>query len=178
MYIQFLDQSERSIKHVCTTALLCPFYRFLTGTSAISAQLVGSILGFIINMILAMGIIHQAASLLLIWLVSYAFYVMSFSTLTKIYTLHSITIYILCIQLQVGYVVGICGCIILFGIILNALLVRQQEDNDVSLTSLIVWPAMSLLLGSVYMLLWFIVFKAWKKIRRRARHNQVFTIFT
>ena len=80
--------------------------------------------------------------------------------------------------LQVGYVVGICGCIILFGIILNALLVRQQEDNDVSLTSLIVWPSLSLLLGAVYMLLWIIVFKAWKKIRRRARHNQVFTIFT
>ena len=84
VYIQYLDQSERSIKHVCTTALLCPFYRFLTGTSAISAQLVGSILGFIINMILTMGIIHQAASLLLIWLVSYEFYVMSFSTLTNI----------------------------------------------------------------------------------------------
>ena len=101
--IWFLEQSERSIKHVCTTALLCPFYRFLTGTKAISAQLVGSILGFIINMILTMGIIHQAATLLFIWLVSCELYVNIFCLLTKskfwihflrytnIYTLHVIT---------------------------------------------------------------------------------------
>ena len=177
VYIQFLDQSERSIKHVCTTALLCPFYRFLTGTSAISAQLVGSILGSIINMILTMGIIHQAATLLLIWLVSYEQCVMCFPTLTIIFFPERL-MNMIYMYLQVGYVVGICGCIILFGIILNALLVRQQEDNDVSLTSLIVWPSLSLLLGAVYMLLWIIVFKSWKKIRRRARHNQVFTIFT
>ena len=66
-----LDQSERSINHVCTTALMCPFYRVLSGTTAISVQLVGSIAGLIINMILTLGIIHQAANLLFIWLVSY-----------------------------------------------------------------------------------------------------------
>jgi len=137
------DQSERSIKHVCTTALLCPFYRILSGTTAISVQLVGSIAGFIINIVVILGIIHQMANLLLVWLV--------------------------------GYVVGICGCIILFGIILNALLVRQKEDNDVSLESLIIWPSMALLLALVYTFLWFIVFWTWKKIRRRAKHNQVFT---
>lgn len=76
---------------------------------------------------------------------------------------------------QVGYVVGICGCIILFGIILNALLARQEDNSDVSLESFIIWPSMALLLALIYMLLWLIVFKTWKKIRRRARHNQVFT---
>ena len=84
-------------------------------------------------------------------------------------------LYTTLIAFQVGYVVGICGCIILFGIILNALLVRQKEDNDVSLESLIIWPSMALLLALVYTFLWFIVFWTWKKIRRRAKHNQVFT---
>jgi len=137
------DQSERSIKHVCTTALMCPFYRYVTGLSAISIQLVGSIAGFIINIVLTLGIIHRVANMLLIWLV--------------------------------GYVVGICGCIILFGIILNALFARQAENEDVSLTSFIVWPSLAILLALVYIFLWFIVFKSWTKIRRRAKHNQVFT---
>ena len=79
------------------------------------------------------------------------------------------------ILFQVGYVVGICGCIILFGIILNALFARQAENEDVSLTSFIVWPSLALLLALVYIFLWFIVFKSWTKIRRRAKHNQVFT---
>lgn len=137
------DKSERSENHVCTTALMCPFYRILTGTTAIAVQLVGSIAGLILNMILTLGIIHYAANLVLIWLV--------------------------------GYVVAICGCIILFGIVLNALLARNEDNNDISLASFIIWPTMVLLLATVYMLLWFIVFKAWKKIRRRAKHNQVFT---
>ena len=68
--ILILDKSERSINHVCTTALMCPFYRIFNGTTAIATQLVGSIAGFIINMILTLGIIHHAANLLLVWLVS------------------------------------------------------------------------------------------------------------
>jgi hypothetical protein len=69
--ILILDKSERSINHVCTTALMCPFYRIFNGTTAIATQLVGSIAGFIINMILTLGIIHHAANLLLVWLVSH-----------------------------------------------------------------------------------------------------------
>lgn len=49
---------------------MCPFYRIFNGTTAIATQLVGSIAGFIINMILTLGIIHHAANLLLVWLVS------------------------------------------------------------------------------------------------------------
>ena len=79
------------------------------------------------------------------------------------------------ILFQVGYVLGICGCIILFGIILNALLERESDNKDVSLFSFIFWPSLALLLALVYILLWFIVFKSWKKIRRRMKHNQVFT---
>ena len=78
-----LDQSERSIKHVCTTALLCPFYRILSGTTAISVQLVGSIAGFIINIVLILGIIHQMANLLLVWLVSYLSIVHTCTELNK-----------------------------------------------------------------------------------------------
>jgi len=137
------DLSERSIKHVCTTALMCPFYRYVSGISAIAIQLVGSLAGFIINIVLTLGIIHRIAYMLLIWLV--------------------------------GYVLGICGCIILFGIILNALLERESDNKDVSLFSFIFWPSLALLLALVYILLWFIVFKSWKKIRRRMKHNQVFT---
>ena len=81
----------------------------------------------------------------------------------------------LLILFQVGYVLGICGCIILFGIILNALLERESDNKDVSLFSFIFWPSLALLLALVYILLWFIVFKSWKKIRRRMKHNQVFT---
>ena len=65
-----LDQSERSIKHVCTTALMCPFYRYVRGISAIAIQLVGSLAGFIINIVLTLGIIHRIPIMLLIWLVS------------------------------------------------------------------------------------------------------------
>ena len=69
-FIFALDQSERSIKHVCTTALMCPFYRYVTGISAIVIQLVGSLAGFIINIVLTLGIIHRIPIMLLIWLVS------------------------------------------------------------------------------------------------------------
>ena len=63
--------AERSVKHVCTTVLACPFYRTLTGSTGIIIQLVASIAGLIINITLALGILHHAASLILMWLVSY-----------------------------------------------------------------------------------------------------------
>ena len=63
--------AERSVKHVCTTALACPFYRVLTGETGITVQLVASIAGLIVNITLALGIIHHAANLILMWLVSY-----------------------------------------------------------------------------------------------------------
>lgn len=79
---------------------------------------------------------------------------------------------ILMLTFQVGYVVGICGCIILFGIILNALLEREAENNDVSLFTFIFWPLLALLLALVYILLWFIVFRSWKKIRMCASYKK------
>jgi hypothetical protein len=36
------DLPEKAILHVCTEALMCPFYKVLTGLTAISVQLVGS----------------------------------------------------------------------------------------------------------------------------------------
>ena len=67
------EKTEKPIHHVCTSALLCPFYRILKGLAGISVQLGGSILGLFINLLLLLGVFHSASWALLIWLLAYIF---------------------------------------------------------------------------------------------------------
>ncbi len=70
-----------------------------------------------------------------------------------------------------AYAVAICGCIILFGVILNSLLIRQSLRHDVHSTTMAL-AVVPFLLSLLYMVCWFIVLVLWKKIKRR--HNRVF----
>ena len=79
----------------------------------------------------------------------------------------------LIIIFQVAYIFTICGCGVLFGFVLTSLLKRSSLQGDVSTATLIFWPLLPILLGAVYVVLWFFVHMAWKKIRRRKR-NSVF----
>lgn len=66
------DLPEKSIFHICTAALVCPFYRILTGLTGISVQLVASVFGLTLNLILVLGVIHGIVWALLTWLLAYS----------------------------------------------------------------------------------------------------------
>ena len=89
------DKTEKPFHHVCTSAILCPFYRIFDGIAGISVQLGGSILGLIINLTLLLGIFHSASWALLLWLVCYVF--------------------------------AIIGCLSLFAVVINVLIIRSVQ---------------------------------------------------
>lgn len=70
-----------------------------------------------------------------------------------------------------SYAFAICGCIVLFGTILNTLLIRQSVRRDVHpLTMAVaVVPAVMALL---YTICWAMVFSLWRRLKRR--QNRVF----
>lgn len=71
-----------------------------------------------------------------------------------------------------SYAVAICGCICLFGLVLNTLLVRSEMEHDVHIVTLVTAPAIPLLLGLLYVVCWCIVLVFWRRLKRR--ENQVF----
>ena len=70
-----------------------------------------------------------------------------------------------------SYAFAICGCIVLFGMVLNTLLIRESVRHDIHpLTMAItVIPALMALL---YMFCWTMVFALWRRIK--LRQNRVF----
>ena len=70
-----------------------------------------------------------------------------------------------------AYAVGICGCIILFGFMLNILLVRDTVQDDV-LGWTFLLCVIPLLMALTYLICWLLVLKLWKQIKKR--ETQVF----
>ena len=133
------EMPEKAVNHICTTAILCPLYNYFEGLSGISIQLVGSVCGLTINLMLILGALSEVAWALLVWLLCYAF--------------------------------ATCGCIVLFGIMLNTLLVRDSVEHDVR-NSTMLFTLIPVLMAFIYIVCWFIVLHLWKRIKKR--ENRVF----
>ena len=60
---RLLDPSlpDKPWLHVCTTAILCPLFGILRGLTAITIQLVGSVCGLTINLLLVVGALNNIA---------------------------------------------------------------------------------------------------------------------
>lgn len=76
--------------------------------------------------------------------------------------------------MQVAYMVGIVGCVVLFGVVLHILIARQNAHDDVQPAALVLWPLLPLLLAFLYIVCWVIVYFYWRKARRR-KDTQAFT---
>ena len=65
-----------------------------------------------------------------------------------------------------SYAFAICGCIVLFGTILNALLIRQSVRNDVSPSSMAV-AVIPAVMAVLYTVCWTMVYALWRRLKRR-----------
>ena len=70
-----------------------------------------------------------------------------------------------------SYAFAICGCIVLFGTILNALLIRQSVRNDVSPATMAV-AVIPAVMAVLYTVCWTMVYSLWRRLKRR--QNRVF----
>ena len=71
----------------------------------------------------------------------------------------------------VAYSINISGCFILFGVVINLLIKRHEEDNDISSGTMMI-SLVPLILAILYIICWCFVFKLWRKVRER--ENLVF----
>ena len=65
-----------------------------------------------------------------------------------------------------SYAVAICGCVLLFGVMLNSLVVLQELEGNVG-SSLYLLTLVPLAMGVLYTMCWVMVLALWKKIKRR-----------
>ena len=65
-----------------------------------------------------------------------------------------------------AYSVNISGCFILFGLVINLLMKRQEEKDDVSSGTMMI-SLVPLILAILYIICWCFVFKLWRKVRDR-----------
>ena len=66
----------------------------------------------------------------------------------------------------VAYSANISGCFILFGLVINLLMKRQEEKDDVSSGTMMI-SLVPLILAILYIICWCFVFKLWRKVRER-----------
>ena len=66
----------------------------------------------------------------------------------------------------VVYSVNISGCFVLFGMVINILMKRQEEVNDVAAGTMMI-SLVPLFLAVFYTICWCFVFKLWRKVRHR-----------
>ena len=64
----------------------------------------------------------------------------------------------------VAYSINISGCFILFGVVINLLIKRHEEDQDVSPTTMMI-SLVPLFLAILYIICWCFVFKLWRRVR-------------
>ncbi len=72
----------------------------------------------------------------------------------------------------VSYSFAICGCVILFGVMLRRLMLRQEGEGDVHWSTMALC-AVPLLLAVLYTLCWAAVVALWRRIKRE--DNRPFT---
>lgn len=150
------DMPEKSVYRICTTAILCSFYYAVGGLTGVFIQA-------------SLFKMDQSSKLTLFLQLAGSVCGLSVNLLLLVGAMYRITVILL--MWLISYILAIIGCFVLFGIMLDALLVRDKLLNDVE-TGTYFLTVIPLLIGIIYIFCWIFIFLLWRQLKRR--ENQVF----